>query len=181
MAQDSACRGIDHVGVTVPDLDAATDFFVRALGAEVLYDTLRREDGPNSGTGLEQRLGVPPGSRQWAIRMLALPYGPGLELFEFDGPRQRDAALPCDFGWQHLAVYVDDLDRAVAGVEAAGGRALSGPHPLPGPEAGPRNRMVYTRTPWGSSLELITYPDPQPYEEHTSLRRHRPPEKDAPS
>ncbi|MFA3877757.1 VOC family protein [Streptomyces sp. MMCC 100] len=174
MAQDSVCRGIDHVGVTVPDLEAATDFFVRALGAEVLYDTLRREDGPNGGAGLEQRLGVPPGSRQRAIRMLALPHGPGMELFEFDGPRQQDAALPCDLGWQHLAVYVDDVDRAVADVEQAGGRALSGPQPLPGPEAGPHNRMVYTRTPWGSTLELITYPDPQPYEEHTSRRRYRP-------
>ncbi|MGP2439364.1 VOC family protein [Streptomyces sp. JW3] len=174
-AQDPGCRGIDHVGVTVPDIPTASDFFVRALGAEVLYDTLRREDGPNGGGELEQRLGVPPGTRQRAVRMLALPAGPGLELFEFDGPRQRDPALPRDLGWQHLAVYVDDLERAVAAVERAGGRALSGPHPLPGPEAGPRNRMVYTRTPWGSTLELITYPDPQPYQHHTARRRYRPP------
>ncbi|MFJ4338247.1 VOC family protein [Streptomyces sp. NPDC088915] len=107
MAQDSVCRGIDHVGVTVPDLDAATDFFARAPDAEVLDDTLRREDGPNGGAGPEQRPGVPPGSRQRAIRMLALPHGPGLELFAFDGPRQRDAALPYDLGRQHLAVYVE--------------------------------------------------------------------------
>ncbi|WP_439944704.1 VOC family protein [Streptomyces sp. BBFR115] len=164
-------RGIDHVGVTVPDIEAATAFFVRALDAEVLYDTLRRTDGPKSGPATERRLGVPPGSAERAVRMLALPHGPGLELFEFDAPRQRPAALPCDFGWQHLAVYVDDLDRAVARVEEAGGRALFDPGPLPGPEAGARNRMVYTHTPWGSTLELITYPDPQPYEHHTPRRR----------
>lgn len=135
VTQDSVCRGIDHVGVTVPDLDAATDFF-RALGAEVLYDTLSREDGPNGGADLEQRLGVPPGCRQRAIRMLALLHGPGLELFEFDVPRQREAALPCDLGWQHIAVYVDDVDRAAASVERAGGRALSGPHMLPAQRLG---------------------------------------------
>ncbi|MFI2645254.1 VOC family protein [Streptomyces sp. NPDC018610] len=170
----SPVRGIDHVGVTVPDIEAATDFFVRALGAEVLYDTLRRADGPNSGPAMERRLGVPPGSVQRAIRMLALPHGPGLELFEFDAPGRRPPALPCDLGWQHLAVYVDDLDDAVARVEEAGGRALSEPCPLPGPEAGPRNRMAYTHTPWGSTLELITYPDPQPYENRTPHRRRRP-------
>lgn len=38
-------RGIDHVGVTVPSIEQATEFFVRALGAQVLYDTLPREDG----------------------------------------------------------------------------------------------------------------------------------------
>jgi catechol 2,3-dioxygenase-like lactoylglutathione lyase family enzyme len=167
-------RGIDHIGVTVPDIDAATAFFVRALGAEVLYDTLRAEDGPRGGAALEHRLGVPEGSEQQAIRMLGLPCGPGLELFEFDGPRQRAPALPCDLGWQHLAVYVDDMDRAFTCIEEAGGSVLSAPGPLPGPEAGPRNRMSYARTPWGSTLELITYPDPQPYEEHTARRRWRP-------
>ncbi|MEU6476493.1 VOC family protein [Streptomyces sp. NPDC047017] len=167
-------RGIDHVGVTVPDIEAATAFFVHALGAEVLYDTLRREDGPRGGQALERRLGVPGGTEQRAIRMLALPHGPGLELFEFAGPPRRTPALPCDLGWQHLAVHVDDLDHALARVEEAGGQALSVPAPLPGPEAGPRNRMVYTRTPWGSTLELITYPDPQPYEDHTTRRRWRP-------
>lgn len=81
-------RGIDHVGVTVPDLDAATEFFARAFGAEVLYDTLPRSDGPKGGWGTERRLGVPQGTAEVAVRMLRLPNGPGIELFEFNGPRQ---------------------------------------------------------------------------------------------
>ncbi|MFD7708557.1 VOC family protein [Streptomyces sp. NPDC059785] len=167
-------RGIDHVGVTVPDIETATAFLVHALGAEVLYDTLRRADGPDSGAPMERRLGVPPGTEQRAVRMLALPHGPGLELFEYAGPRQEGPAVACDLGWQHLAVYVDDLGPAVTRVEEAGGHALSAPGPLPGPEAGERNRMVYTRTPWGSTLELISYPDRQPYEDRTARRRWRP-------
>ncbi|MEE1928495.1 VOC family protein [Streptomyces sp. TRM 70351] len=169
-----AVRGIDHVGVTVPDLEAATAFFRHALGAEVLYDTLRREDGPKGGTGLEDRLGVPPGTEQRAIRMLALPHGPGLELFEFAGPRGRGPALPCDLGWQHLALYADDVGAAAARVAEAGGTVLGEPRPLPGPESGPGNRFVYTRTPWGSTLELLAYPDAQPYEDGTRRRRWRP-------
>lgn len=33
-------RAIEHVGITVPDLEAATQFFVEAFGAEKLYDML---------------------------------------------------------------------------------------------------------------------------------------------
>lgn len=167
-------RGIDHIGVTVPDLEAATEFFRAAFGAEVLYDTLPREDGPNRGHATDARLGVPEGTAQRAVRMLALPSGPGLELFEYSGPRQDRPAVASDLGFQHVAFYADDLDAAVAAVAAAGGCALAEPGPLPGPEAGPRNRFVYCRTPWGSTIELVTYPDPQPYTETTALRRWTP-------
>ncbi|RCG21410.1 glyoxalase [Streptomyces diacarni] len=167
-------RGIDHVGVTVPDIDAATEFFVRALGAEKLYDTLPREEGPKRGEETVRRLGVPAGTEQVAMRMLRLPHGPGLELFEFRGPRRREAAVPSDLGWQHLACYVEDLPAACEAVREAGGTVPDEPRPLPGPEAGPRNRFLYCRTPWGSTLELLTYPDPMPYEETTELRRWHP-------
>jgi glyoxylase I family protein len=30
-------RGVDHVGLTVPDLDVVHDFFTRVLGCEYLY------------------------------------------------------------------------------------------------------------------------------------------------
>lgn len=167
-------RGIDHIGVTVPSIEEATDFFAQALDAQVLYDTLPREEGPKGGKAVDQRLGVPDGTREVAIRMLQLPNGPGLELFEFSGPRQHEAALPSDLGWQHIAVYTDDLDATAEAVEAAGGQLLAQPKPLPSVEAGGRNRFVYAHTPWGSTLELITYPDEQPYTQHTDLRRWRP-------
>ncbi|GAA1198209.1 VOC family protein [Streptomyces hebeiensis] len=166
-----SARGIDHVGVTVPDLDAATTFFAHVLGAEPLYDTLPRGQGPRSGPALERRTGVPGGTRQIAVRMLRLRDGPGLELFEFDGPRQGAAVVPSDLGWQHVACYVDDLDAALQAVESAGGTILDEPAELPGPESGPNNLFAYCRTPWGSTLELLTYPDPQPYEDDTELRR----------
>ncbi|SEG93148.1 Catechol 2,3-dioxygenase [Nonomuraea solani] len=167
-------RGIDHVGVTVPDLEAATTFFARAFGAEVLYDTLPREKGPKGGWATERRLGVPQGTIEVAVRMLRLPNGPGIELFEFKGPRQAGAVIPCDLGWQHVALYVDDLDAALRQVAEAGGTRLADPVPLTGPEAGERNRYAYCRTPWGGTVELLTYPDAQPYEKETDQRRWRP-------
>lgn len=173
-APPSSARGIDHVGVTVPCIEAATAFFAAAFAAQVLYDALRREDGPVCGEQAERRLGVPAGTQEVAIRMLQLPDGPGVELFEFRGPCQRDPANPADLGWQHVAFYVDDVDGAAQRVVEAGGRMLAPPRPLPPLEAGARNRFVYCATPWGSTIELVSYPDPQPYEATTRLRRWRP-------
>lgn len=167
-------RGIDHIGLTVPDLEAATRFFVDAFGATVLYDALPRSSAGRSGAELESRLGVPDGTVQLAIRLLSLADGPGLELFEYRSPVQASAATPSDYGWQHVAFYVDDIDGAAQAVIAAGGITLGEPRRLVRLEAGPANRFLYCRTPWGSTLELITYPDPQPYERHTQRRRWRP-------
>lgn len=167
-------RGIDHVGVTVPDIEEATRFFIEAFDAQVMYSPLPKGSPPRYGAFMEQRLGVPQRTLQHSIRFLRLPNGPGLELFEFTNTTQRDPAVPTDFGWQHVAFYVDDIHAALARVVAAGGRALTEPNLLPGVEAGPNNWFVYARTPWDSTVELISYPDPQPYETITPLRRWRP-------
>ncbi|PZF58780.1 glyoxalase [Curtobacterium sp. MCSS17_008] len=165
---------IDHVGVTVPDIDAATAFFVTAFDAVVLYDVRRTTDEPNGTPEAHRYLGIPSSMAQGAIRMIALPEGPGLELFEYRGPDQRGAAHPSDLGWQHLALYVDDLDAALARAEVAGAVRNSDPRALRGEEAGEGNRFVYTRTPWGSTLELVTYPTPQPYLLHAPRAKWAP-------
>ncbi len=154
---------IDHVGVTVPDIDAATTFFETALDAVFLYDVRCRTEEPRGSAEVHGYLGIPSTMAQGAIRMLALPEGPGLELFEYVGPDQHAPAVPSDLGWQHVALYVDDIDAALEKVERAGGVRNSDPRGLRGPEAGAGNRFVYTRTPWGSTLELVSYPTPQPY------------------
>ena len=170
----TSVRGIDHIGLTVPDLEAATRFFAEAFGALVLYDALPHSAPARSGPELEARLGVPAGTVQLAIRLLSFADGPSIELFEYRSPVQAAAATPCDYGWQHVAFYVDDIEGVAAAVVAAGGITLGEPRPLPHLEAGRANRFLYCRTPWGSTLELISYPDPQPYEQHTGMRRWRP-------
>lgn len=109
-------RGVDHIGLTVPDVDAATTFLVEAFDAVVLYDTLPVDAPPRGGHETDERLGVPEGAREVRVRMLALPDGPGMELFSFDGAPERTPAVPTDLGWQHVALYVDDLDATLAAV-----------------------------------------------------------------
>jgi catechol 2,3-dioxygenase-like lactoylglutathione lyase family enzyme len=164
-------RGVDHVGITVPDMEQATTFFVDVLGCELLYE--REPPGDDSP---RDRLGVPPGSRIRTVRFLRCANGANIELFEFYSPDQREEfPRPSDVGIQHLAVYVDDLDAAVEHLRRHGVSLMSGPNPLPGPEAGEGNRFIYARTPWGLTVELISYPAPMAYERRTSLHRWRPP------
>jgi catechol 2,3-dioxygenase-like lactoylglutathione lyase family enzyme len=166
-------RAVEHIGLTVPDIEQATTFFIEAFGAQKLYDML---DEPLKGPGVEQGLGVPEGAVIEVIRMLRLGNGPNIELFTYSGVAQREPVVPSDFGLQHFCVYVDDIDAAAAQLEKAGGTLLSSPNDLPGGDAGPGNRYLYARTPWASTIELVTYPSPQAYESTTELRRWRPTE-----
>jgi catechol 2,3-dioxygenase-like lactoylglutathione lyase family enzyme len=71
-------RAVEHIGVTVPDLEQATTFFAEAFGAQKLYDML---DEPLRGPAVEKGLGVPEGAVIEVIRMLRLGNGPNIELF----------------------------------------------------------------------------------------------------
>lgn len=42
-ATQPVTRGIEHVGMIVADVEAASRFFVEAFGAEVLFDNVTRD------------------------------------------------------------------------------------------------------------------------------------------
>ena len=156
----------------MPDIEQATRFFVQAFDAELIYESKSLSDLPVGGKEAEKALNLAPGTRAISVRMLRLRYGPGLELFQMEGSEQREPARPSDYGLQHFAIYVDDMSAAFTQVEAAGGVMFSAPQSILSPvEAGEGNLFCYGRTPWGSVVELITYPSPMPYEKQTPLRR----------
>ncbi|TCB95027.1 VOC family protein [Enterobacter wuhouensis] len=171
----SSVRGIDHIGITVPDIEKSTLFFERAFGAQVLYHSVDAETDNIDHSAQQHTLRLFPGTKIRAIRMLAMPHGPGIELFEMHGPEQGMPARASDFGLQHFAVYVDDFDAAVTAFTAAGGEMFTEPKPLTFPdEQGEGNAFCYGQTPWGSIVELISWPSPMPYEKTTNLRRWKP-------
>jgi catechol 2,3-dioxygenase-like lactoylglutathione lyase family enzyme len=79
-------RDVDHVGVTVPDLEQATAFFTTVLGAQLLMTGGPWSD-PDGGS-FARVLGV---HRQASVRVAMLRLGPQttLELLEFESPDQR--------------------------------------------------------------------------------------------
>ncbi|SOD99197.1 VOC family protein [Spirosoma fluviale] len=171
----TSIRGIDHIGITVPDIEAATQFLIAAFGAEVIYESLSRVDPPIEGSKPEKMLLLSKGTQTVAVRMIKLQHGPGIELIEMHAPQQLKPVRPSDFGLQHFALYLDDMSAAVARFTAAGGVIFDHPAPNLFPlETGSGNIFCYGRTPWGTVIELITLPTPPPYEQKTTLRRWRP-------
>ncbi|WP_392561309.1 VOC family protein [Orbus sturtevantii] len=164
-------HGIDHVGLTVPNLEEATNFLIKALNATVLYDTYKKSEPIRDSDFIRKRLGIRHDMAERAIRMIGLPNGAQIELFEFSGPCQKQPITPADFGWQHVAFYVDDIEEAVTQVENAGGKRNSDPIDLGGIESGIGNKFCYCLTPWGSTIELISYPTPQPYLKESKRRK----------
>lgn len=106
---------MDHVGIVVDDLAAATAFFVE-LGLEVLGEM------PVEGEWVDRVVGLE-GIRV-DIAMLETPDGHGrLELVKFHAPSSRsgDRHAPANTqGIRHLAFAVDDIDAVVAGLRARG-------------------------------------------------------------
>ncbi len=168
-------RGIDHIGLTVTDIQTAERFLVNGLGAEFIYETLNADQPLFKGRDVEIAIGLPEGTVLNVIRMYKMQHGPGIELFQYMHCEQRPAARCCDQGWQHVALYVDDMQAAIDRAVSAGGELLAVPWDLTRAESGPGNRFCMIRAPFGAIIELITIPSPQPYENHTELRRWKPP------
>lgn len=160
-------RGGDHIGITVPDLESATSFFVDVLGAERFYDL-----GPleSDGDWMETHLGVAREARVERLRFLRLGFGLNLELFEYSAPDQVGVQpRNSDVGGFHLALYVDDFDAALAHLRANGVQVMGEPTVrTSGPSAG--QTWVYFLAPWGLQLELVSYPGGKGYEHETAER-----------
>lgn len=147
-------RGLEHVGITVPDLDEAVRFFVDVVGCEYVFD-----GGEFGGDPAHFRdvLNVDPRS---SFRYCFLKCGdtPNFEVFQYTSPEQN--LVPpknSDVGGHHLCFYVDDIDAAVAHLRAKGVRVQGGINDI-AEGAAMGSRWVYFLAPWGLQLELVSYP-----------------------
>ena len=147
--------GTDHVGFTVPDIEAATRFFVDVIGCSLVF-----EIGPfqSDDDWMKVQLGVDPRAVIRSLRMFRCKTGPSFEIFEY----QLEGANPVpprnsDVGGHHLAFYVDDIGVAVAYLKTHGITIQGNPVTM---ETGPTKGLtwVYFLSPWGMQLELVSYP-----------------------
>jgi catechol 2,3-dioxygenase-like lactoylglutathione lyase family enzyme len=164
--------GIDHVGISVPDIEKATAFLIEAFDATVLYESHSRNDAPIELIGIENTLNAIKGTKIFAVRMISLKNGPDIELFEIYAPTQAAPIKTSDLGLQHLALYTTNIQKAMKKFVSAGGILLTDAKPMMFPaEKGSKNLFCYCLTPWGTTIELISYPNSMAYEKKTKLRR----------
>jgi len=152
-------RGMNHIGLTVPDIDEATEFFKGGLDAKVAYDSQTPEDPPRGGSEVERFLGIPEGTKITRKRMIVIGNGPNIEMFQLENASPDRPPGLGDHGYNHLSFYTDDIDEAYEKMKAAGGVPLSEIHQNTRYEDTEGNGTVYFRTPWGSLIELQTLPN----------------------
>lgn len=164
-------RGVEHVGFTVPDLEAATRFLVDVLGCEQFYDLgpFRFDDD-----WMARQLNVDPRAEMRKLRFFRCGHGPNFEVFEYAAPDQRPAPpRNSDVGGHHLSFYTDDFAGALHWLREHGVTILGEPvvrHA--GPSAG--QTWVYFLAPWGMQMELVSYPGGKGYEAETDRRLWHP-------
>jgi len=137
-------KRMDHVGIVVDDLAAATEFFVK-LGLVL------QGEGPVEGRWVDRIVGLE-GVRA-DIAMMQTPDGHGrLELTKFHSPSIQGDNRPAPAntpGIRHVAFAVEDIDGIVAGLRARGTE-------LVGELERYQNsyRLCYVRGPEGIIVEL---------------------------
>jgi methylmalonyl-CoA/ethylmalonyl-CoA epimerase len=99
---------IDHVGVAVPDLDAAIEFYERIFGLRCIHTEVNEEQGVR-----EAMLAVGIGADRLQLLAPLTPDSTIAKFLDRQGP-----------GLQQLAYTVADVDAAAAAIRARGLRVL---------------------------------------------------------
>lgn len=160
-------RTLDHIGLSVPDIDQASRFFVDVLGA---IEVFRHGPYGPSGEASTRQFARHPDSVVDAIAMLRLGTV-NIELLQYSSPDQSTRwPSTSDYGGHHVAFYVDNLEAAVAQLRRAGVEVLGDPMNLPGPESGQAAQFIFFRAPWGLFCEFVSYPNGKAYESQTHVR-----------
>jgi catechol 2,3-dioxygenase-like lactoylglutathione lyase family enzyme len=142
-------KGMNHVGISVANLERSIEFYRNALGMEVVVEKIFK------GELYEKILALRGASGKVALlRHDNLQ----IELFEFLNPRPR-AADPdrpvCDHGITHFCIEVADIERVYQHIKGAGTSFHSPPLVFPGAV-----KAAYGRDPDGNVFELLEMPAP---------------------
>ena len=154
-------RGIEHLSMTVPDLDEATGFFTDMFGCQSMYTMgpFSAVTGGAKGSFMRTYANADVRAVVQNVRVLRSPFL-NVELFAATYPGQR-TRWPDRFdigGWE-LSAYVDDIDAAI---EYATSRDVvvlgDGKAALPASEAADGAFACQLMTPWGLHFEIRSDP-----------------------
>jgi catechol 2,3-dioxygenase-like lactoylglutathione lyase family enzyme len=152
-------RDLNHVGVNVPDLDAALAWYQDVLGFTMLTPPAVMDvEDPQLGPALRAMMGDR--VKRFKIAHLTAGNGVGLQFFEFLEPRYEAPAEPDAF-WRatffHICVTDSDIGGLAARIAARGGRASEVFRAITGtPYA-----AAYCADPWGNVIEINSHEYPE--------------------
>ena len=134
--------GLHHVAIGVDDFDKALTFYTKALGFEVVQQSdFDNDANANLAIGLD---GI---KAKMAMLKTSNAF---VEIWEYSSPQPEDLrSRPCDRGYPHLALQVDDIQSEFERLQEHGmefvGEVV---------HFGDRAAAIYGRDPCGNVVEL---------------------------
>ena len=148
---------LNHVGVSVPDIEAAIEWYGKIFGFELIAGPDEfRPDGSHFGNLSSDICGDRYGGMR--IAHMRTGDGGGFELFQFLQPepeRREDTMEYWKNGFFHIAITHEDVDGKVDEIVAAGGQKRSAIWDL---QPGGDVRLCYCEDPYGNVIELMSRP-----------------------
>ena len=149
-------KAFSHIGITVPDIDAAVAFYTDVLGWYLIMAPRTVAEETDTAIGQMCLDVFGPGWGHFQIAHLATVDRIGIELFSFpQGVKEAPAFQPFNTGLFHFCVQDPDIEGLVGRSVAAGGRQRM-PIRAYYPNEKPY-RMCYVEDPFGIVFEIYTH------------------------
>ncbi len=156
MTESTYPRSFSHIGISVPDVEAAVKFYTEVLGWYVIMEpSIVTED--DSAIGLMCTDVFGPNWEKFKIAHLSTGDRIGVELFEFKNQENpKDNFEYWKTGIFHFCVQDPNLEELAEKIEKAGGkRRMEKPRfYYPGEKP---YRMVYVEDPFGLIFEVYSH------------------------
>jgi predicted enzyme related to lactoylglutathione lyase len=149
-----AALSVNHVGLTVPDIFGAIDWYHEAfgfrciMGPRALEADEHAETAPVFGDTFR---------RAWQAHLITGNYV-GIELFQFIDPPTRGTregpTSRLNHGFWHLCITHPDVEGLTRHVTDHGGTVITAPYKF---VPGRPWRLAYVADPWGTVIELMSH------------------------
>ncbi|NJB36293.1 VOC family protein [Croceivirga sp. JEA036] len=149
-------RTFSHIGITVPDISAAVEFYQEVMGWYVIMPPSEVKNEKETAIG---KMCIDVFGEDWnsfEIAHLATSDGIGIELFSFpETPDIKPEFNPFNPGLFHFCVQDPNIEVLIAKIVAYGGRQR-----MPIREYYPNDKpykMCYVEDPFGVVFEIYTH------------------------
>ena len=149
-------RAINHVGLTVPDLDKAVDWYQSVLGFRVLIGPYEISVGDSYGSRMLKDFFGPELKTLRMVHM-SMGNGVGLEIFEFVEPRTQLPKSDFEYtrgGFYHICVTDPNVEGLVKRIVESGGKEISQVWEI---YRGSGFKAVYCKDPFGNVIEVLSH------------------------
>lgn len=149
-------RNFSHIGISVPDIEKAVDFYKNVMNWYVIMEPTLVKEEQDTAIGVMCIDVFGEGWDEFKIAHLSTGDGIGIEIFEFpQNNKHRHEFNPYSTGIFHFSVQDPDIEGLARKIVEAGGKQR-----MPIREYYPGKKpykMVYCEDPFGNIIEIYTH------------------------